>query len=242
MNLVNYLGERIAYNKQRSHRIETLADGVFAITMTLLVLDIRTPVKELNTESDIWLSLVSTLPRILTFVLTFSVAGQFWSIFTTQFNYIHTSDRNENIIALFYLMFVSILPFSASFLSRNLWSRVAVGFYVLNLLCILSFHSFHWLYSFYSGLVKVEGKEGIAIHREIMRRAKIAFLAYAIVVACCFFSSYLALSSTILVHVILTFGGFIELLHSKRSKKSTAQTQSPNDGPVPENRAEVRKS
>lgn len=84
MNMANYLGEGIAYHKQRSHRIETLADGVFAITMTLLALDIRIPIKEMNTENGILVSLLNTLPRILTFVLTFSVAGQFWSIFTPE--------------------------------------------------------------------------------------------------------------------------------------------------------------
>src|SRR5688572_18412380 len=132
-----------AYHKQRSHKIEGLADGVFAIVMTLLVLDIRIPLKEMNTENGVWLSLLHTLPKILTFILSFSVAGQFWSIFTNQFNYVHSSDRNENIIAMFFLMSVSLLPFSTSFLSEHLWSRVAIGFYALNLLLILFFHTLH---------------------------------------------------------------------------------------------------
>jgi len=219
MGLTNYLGEKIAYHKQRSHRIETLADGVFAITMTLLVLDIRVPNKEINSETGILFSLVNILPRILTFVLSFSVAGQLWSIFTNQFNYIHTSDRKENIIALFYLMFVSLLPFSTSFLSEHLWSRVVVGFYIFNILLILSFHTIHWCYSYYTGLVTVEGNDGIVIHKAIMRRAKTVFMAYAIVIGFCLFSSYLALCGAILVHVIFTFGGFIEMLYSKRKQK-----------------------
>src|SRR4051812_15077488 len=109
MGISESLSERVAYHKQRSHRIETLSDGVFAITMTLLVLDIRVPLDQMNTEKGMWFSLLDTLPKILTFILSFSVAGQFWSIFTNQFNYIHTSDRNENIIGIFYLMFVSLL-------------------------------------------------------------------------------------------------------------------------------------
>src|SRR5215207_6970875 len=119
------LSEKTAYHKQRSHRIEGLSDAVFAIAMTLLVLDIRIPLKEIETETDAWLSLINISPKILTFILSFSVAGQFWSIFTNQFNYLHTSDRNEFIIGLIFLMFVSLLPFSTSFLSEHLWSRVA---------------------------------------------------------------------------------------------------------------------
>jgi len=202
-----------AYHKQRSHKIEGLADGVFAIVMTLLVLDIRIPLKELNTEVGVWFSLLDNVPKILTFILSFSVAGQFWSIFTNQFNYVHTSDRNEIIIAMFFLMFVSLLPFSTSFLSEHLWSRTAVGFYTFNLLLILLFHSLHWFYSYHKGLVKLHGNERVAIHKAIVSRARTAFIAYVIVAGCCFYSSYMALCGTILMHIIFAFTGFIEMLH-----------------------------
>jgi uncharacterized membrane protein len=208
-----------AYHKQRSHKIEGLADGVFAIVMTLLVLDIRIPLKEINTENDVWFSMLATMPKILTFILSFSVAGQFWSIFTNQFNYVQTSDRNENLIAMFFLMSVSLLPFSTSFLSEHLWSRVAIGFYTLNMLLILFFHTFHWFYSYHSGLVKLEENERITIHKAIMNRARTAFIAYLIVVCCCFYSSYLALCGTILMHIIFSFNGFIEMLYTALRRK-----------------------
>lgn len=208
-----------AYHKQRSHKIEGLADGVFAITMTLLVLDIRIPLKEVYSEDDVWISLLHTLPKILTFILSFSVAGQFWSIFTNQFNYVQTSDRNEIIIAMFFLMSVSLLPFSTSFLSEHLWSRVAISIYILNMLLILLFHTLHWFYSYHTGLVKLEGHDTVVIHKAIMTRARTACIAYLIVACCCFYSSYLALCGTILVHITFTFTGFIEMLHSLVRKK-----------------------
>lgn len=105
--------EDVAYKKQRSHRIEALADGVFAIAMTLLVLDIRVPLGEINTEQAIWLSLVHVFPKIFAFVLSFLVAGLFWTVFENQFNYIRTADRNENVI--FYLLMISFLPFQLLF-------------------------------------------------------------------------------------------------------------------------------
>ena len=177
----------------------------------------------MNTENGVWFSLLDVLPKILTFILSFSVAGQFWSVFTNQFNYVHASDRNENIIAMFFLMFVSLLPFSTSFLSEHLWSRVSMGFYILNILLILLFHTLHWLYAYHTSLVKLEGNERMVIHKAIMNRARTAFIAYVIVAGCCFFSSYLALCGTILVHIVFTFTGFIEMLHSLVSKKSKSQ-------------------
>jgi uncharacterized membrane protein len=219
MSISNTLGDKIAYHKQRSHRIEGLSDAVFAIAMTLLVLDIRTPLKEMETGPVVFHSLIDTSPKILTFILSFSVAGQFWSVFTNQFNHLHTSDRNEFIIALFFLMFVSLLPFSTSFLSEHLWSRVATGFYIFNQILILVFNTLHWFYCYHFGLMKLEANQSIAIHKAIMTRTRIVFGAYAILIGCCFFSSYLALYGFILVHFIFTFSGFIDMLHSKRMKK-----------------------
>jgi len=226
MGILTALSEAVAYRKQRSHRIETLADGVFAIVMTLLVLDIHVPHKDINSEMNVYSSLMQAVPAILTFILSFSVAGQSWSIFTNHFNYIQMTDRNENIITLLYLMFVSLLPFSTSFLSEHLWSRVAMGFYLINILLMFSFSTLHWLYAYRTGLVKVEGDSCVVIHKAIMRRVRAKYIAYLIAVCCCFFSSYLALIGTIFIHIIFTFSGFIELLFSFSKKKITTTSSS----------------
>jgi Ca2+-dependent lipid-binding protein len=52
-----------------------------------------------------------------------------------------------------------------------------------------------------------------------MRRVRAKYIAHAIVVACCFFSSYLALAGTILTHIIFTFSGLIEIFYSVLTKK-----------------------
>lgn len=217
MGILAALSETVAYHKQRSHRIEALTDGVFAIVMTLLVLDIRVTPKEMNSETDVWSSVLNVVPSILTFILSFSVAGQSWSIFSNHFNYMHRTDRNENIITLLYLMFVSLLPFSTSFLSEHPWSRVAMGFYLFNILLMFSFSTLHWFYAYRIGLVKRD--LCVVIHRAIMQRVRAKYMAYGIVVGCCFFSSYLALAGTILIHIIFTFSGVIELLYTVSVKK-----------------------
>ena len=226
MGILESLSETVAYRKQRSHRIETLADGVFAIVMTLLVLDIRVPLNQVNTENDVWSSISHTVPKILTFILSFSAAGQSWSVFTNHFNYIHRTDRNENVITLLYLMFVSLLPFSTSFLSEHLWSRVAMGFYILNILLILLFNTLHWSYAYRIGLVRVEEDSCVVIHKAIMRRVRAKFMAYIVVVGCCLFSSYLALAGIIIIQIIFTFSGLIEMLYCIRIKKANVASQS----------------
>ena len=223
MGILAALSETVAYHKQRSHRIEALTDGVFAIVMTLLVLDIRVTPKEMNSENDVWSSVLHVVPSILTFILSFSVAGQSWSIFSNHFNYMHRTDRNENIITLLYLMFVSLLPFSTSFLSEHPWSRVAMGFYLFNILLMFSFSTLHWFYAYRIGLVKRD--LCVVIHKAIMKRVKAKYIAYGIVVGCCFFSSYLALAGTIFIHIIFTFSGLIELLYTALIKKFKTPNQ-----------------
>ncbi len=222
MEILKSLGEKVAFHKQRSHRIEALADGVFAIVMTLLVLDIRTPLNEMDTEKGLLLSLWHTVPKIFTFILSFSLVGQFWVILTNQFNYIQESDRNSIIIVIFFLLFVSLLPFSTSFLSEHLWSRVAIGFYVFNILFIILMGTLHWLYSWHTGLVRVVEDKGTVIHKAVMRLARTALISYSIVAVSCFFSNRIALYSTILLQILFTFIGFIEIINSAWKKKLNA--------------------
>jgi uncharacterized membrane protein len=224
------LNEKVAFRKQRSHRIEELSDAVFAIVMTLLVLDIRIPLIEIKTEGAVWRSLVNAVPQILTFILSFSIVGQFWSVFINQFNHIHTSDRNETVIAIFCLLPVSLLPFSTSFLSEHLWSRVAIGFYIFNIFIIVVMFTLHWMYAYHSGLVKVEGNQEHIINKAIMRRARIIITAYALVGCLCFFSRTLAFGSTILLNVIIIFSSLIESLLwslTTRYRTSFKNSQSP---------------
>jgi TMEM175 potassium channel family protein len=57
------------------NRVEALSDGVFAIVITLLILDIRVPDVEYN---QLLSSLVALLPRILAYVISFGVIGVYW--------------------------------------------------------------------------------------------------------------------------------------------------------------------
>jgi uncharacterized membrane protein len=210
MNIFKSFNEQVAFSRQRSHRIEELSDGFFAIVMTLLVLDIRIPIMEMKTEGDILKSLKSILPNVLTFILSFTVVGQLWTVFINQFNHIQESDRSQTVIALFCLLPISLIPFTASLLSEYSWSRVAIGLYVLNILVILLLFLGHWVYCFHAGLLKRDDNQEQAIHRIIVKRARIIITAYAIVACLSFISRSLAIGGTIFLQVVVTFSTFIE--------------------------------
>lgn len=122
---------------QRVQRIEALSDGVFSIAMTLLVFNLKDPVSGLvQTEAQLLKALFDTLPTLLTYFLSFMTLGIFWKGQSTQFIYVEKYDRNLNWISLFFLLFVSILPFTTGILSSHITNKVSIGIYWLNILAL----------------------------------------------------------------------------------------------------------
>jgi uncharacterized membrane protein len=62
-----------------AERLAALSDGVFAVAMTLLVLDIRVPAAEtIHHEMELWRALVALSPRLMMYVMSFMTLGIFW--------------------------------------------------------------------------------------------------------------------------------------------------------------------
>jgi uncharacterized membrane protein len=70
-------------------RLETISDGIFAIVMTLLILDVRLPVNALiNSNADLLSALYIIKPKIISFAVSFFIIGGFfgWASFYFFFN------------------------------------------------------------------------------------------------------------------------------------------------------------
>jgi uncharacterized membrane protein len=118
------------------NRIEALTDGVFAIVMTLLVLDLRPP-EGAGENSDLWRVLGELGPHFASYFITFVVVAMFWMMHHLGFHYvIERVDRVFLPIALAYLCFLSLLPFSAQLLGTHPETRAAAIVYGLNVLAI----------------------------------------------------------------------------------------------------------
>jgi len=76
-------------------RLAALSDGVFAVAMTLLVLDIHVPAHDLiQDEAGLWQALIGLAPRLLTYLMSFVTLGIFWLGQQTQLNYFARADRD----------------------------------------------------------------------------------------------------------------------------------------------------
>jgi uncharacterized membrane protein len=127
-----------------TNRIEALSDGIFAIAMTLLVLDLTVPTNLSNPQ--IAGSLYALLPHLITFFLSFAALGVFWVGQQNQFHWIKHSDRRLLWLNLLYLSFVVLIPFSTSFLATYPSSLAVFFVYALNLLLCASSLLVAWMY------------------------------------------------------------------------------------------------
>src|SRR5271166_5621822 len=128
------------YNRIAGRSVERLAalsDGIFAVAMTIMVLDLRLPVREsIHSEHDLWRALLALSPRLVMYMMSFLTLGIFWVGQQTQLNHLKRSDRSLSWIHIAFLFFVTITPFSTALLAEFTAYRVALVAYWLNIFCL----------------------------------------------------------------------------------------------------------
>ena len=98
---------------------EAFVHGVFAIAITLLVLDIRVPPVESTPDGAALVSaLLADGPRYLAYVLGFMYVGAYWITTHRALRMLRGVDHTFLVIGLVYLMFIAIIPFVAAVLAE----------------------------------------------------------------------------------------------------------------------------
>lgn len=128
-------------------RLVAFSDGVFAIAITLLVLEIRTPTDYKN----LLRGLATLWPSYLAYAVTFLFIGQVWANHHVMFDHITAADRILMLWNTVLLMVVAFLPFATSVLAGALRSgdgeRTAVGFYGIAFDATALMFNAVWLYA-----------------------------------------------------------------------------------------------
>jgi len=118
-------------------RTEAFSDGVFAIAITLLVLDIRVPVSEFR---DLWSGIAHAWPAYLGYVTSFLTIGGIWLAHHTAFRRLRFANARVMQVNLALLMAVGFLPFPTRLMAEAIRDvdaeRAAVIFYGGSLLVI----------------------------------------------------------------------------------------------------------
>jgi len=192
---------------QRVGRIEAISDGVFAVAMTLLVLDIHVPLREvIHSEHDLAVAFCSLTPKLLTYFTSFMTLGIFWNGQSLQFNHIKHSDRDLTWIALFFLMVVSLVPFTTAFLSEHFSYRFSIGLYWLNIFLLGLVVYIQWAYAWKKNYLDKNDPAAIAADKALRKRIIVAQTLYATGALLCFINNYLSIGFIIIVQLNYALG------------------------------------
>jgi len=127
-------------------RIEALTDGIFAIAMTILILNINVP--SATTESETLIkSLVDQIEFFFDYFLAFFLLALFWVASHRQFHYIRTADQTFLWLSILQLTFIVLIPYTTIIYSKFRNLQPAAVIYELNMLTVSIIMSSLWLYA-----------------------------------------------------------------------------------------------
>jgi uncharacterized membrane protein len=128
-----------------STRVLTLSDGVFAIVITLLVLEVQVP--DLTGGRTLSEALAEVRPSFIGFLISFVVIAISWAGHRDLFPLIRRTDRGLVWLNIVYLFPLSLLPFGAALISRYDDQAVALRMYGIILLLIALTRLGVWMYA-----------------------------------------------------------------------------------------------
>lgn len=122
---------------QNSSRLSTLADGIFAIVMTLLVLEIKVPEIHFVSDEAILQMLKNSFPLFLSYVLSFATLFTYWRGYhAIATDFVKTHNQNFLNLSAAFLFFVALVPFSSHLLGLYSRSPISVVVFAVNILII----------------------------------------------------------------------------------------------------------
>lgn len=133
-----------------TNRIEAFSDGVFAIAITLLILEIRLPAQTSASHTSVAASLLAIWPSYFAYIFSFVTIGIYWVNHHYIFRIYQRTNHVFNLLNVFFLMCISFLPFPTEILGSHLLDareqRTTIAFYIFGLLLPALSWFLMWLY------------------------------------------------------------------------------------------------
>ena len=181
-------------------RLAALSDGIFAVAMTLLVLDIHIPTAaQVHSEGDLLLALGALGPQWVAYGMSFLTLGIFWAGQQTQLNHLTEGTRDLTWIHLGFLFAITMMPLSTRLLAEFITYRSALAIYWLNIFVPGAMLYGSWAHAIGAKLVKDDTPE--VIRNSICRRILMAQSLYAAGAALCFISTWLSIGVIVVVQL-----------------------------------------
>ena len=174
-------------------RVEAFSDGVIAIIVTIMVLDLRAP------HDEGWAPLLALWPVLLAYMLSYAYVAIYWVNHHRLFSHAKVV-TNRLLWANMGLLFaLSLVPFATAYLGQHHFSRDAVLLYLATMLAPAVFYQ--WL----QGDIRASGHDDRAAavyHRATMRKGVLAMAIYAAGLGLAFVAPWLGVAAAAVVAML----------------------------------------
>ncbi len=184
--------------------MKAFSDGIFAIVITLLVLELHLP-PGTNVET-LPHALTHLAPTLVSYAVTIAVVGVFWVAHQVMFRLIAGTDRNLFWLNIAFLGALSFVPFPASVLGQYPGDRLSTIFYGATLVVVEALFLALWQYAAAGGRLLADDADPVSAER-ISSRQTIALAIYVLGTLAGFVSTTVAIGVYVLVPVLYTIPG-----------------------------------
>jgi uncharacterized membrane protein len=212
------------FSGQSLGRLAALSDGIFAVAMTLLILNVHVPTAALaqveqplwagnamRLEAALWGALGALAPQVLTYLMSFLTLGIFWAGQQTQLNHFSRSDHRLTWIHLIFLLVVVLMPFSTALLTVFITFRLAMLIYWLNIFLLGTLLYVSLRYAQHAGLLSEEATADVVAASK--RRIVVYQALYATAASLSVVNTYLSIACLILLQLNSVIGPRIGVLN-----------------------------
>jgi uncharacterized membrane protein len=197
------IGDGSAGRHNDTGRIEAFSDGVFAIAITLLIIEIGVPhLEDEPPGTTLPQALVGLWPSYLGYVISFLQIGVIWANHHNRFRFIERSDHGLLFLNILFLMCVAFILFPtallAEYLERTASERETAGVIYAGTLAVTAvFFTLLWLYAAANRLVDRNLDRSLV--RAMTRRYLLGTVAYLLV----FLLAFVNVAASLILIVIL---------------------------------------
>lgn len=171
----------MAHREMTTNRLEAFSDGVIAIIITIMVLELRAPAQPTLA------ALMKVSPLFLSYALSFLVAAIMWVNHHHLIHAVHAVTARLLWANLYLLFWMSLVPFVTDFMGKNYREPMAVALYGLDLsLCASGF------YFLRTELIRQSGQDAAMVeyHERIQRKNALSGALYLLSVPLAYVSIY----------------------------------------------------
>ncbi len=208
-----------------TERIQAFSDGVFAVAITLLILNIQVP--HLDDNQRLIDALIRLWPAYLSYFLSFLTIGIVWANHHQTFQFIVRGNHGLRMLNIFLLMTVTLIPFTTAVLSeyieRPADQQAAAAVYALGWLLLSIAYNLLWQYAVRARLL--DPRLTMRQIGVIKRRTFLGAVLYAVAVIVAAFSAALS--------ILICFGLAVYYLVPIRAWPGARPVPSPNGDSVP---------